>query len=483
VDQWRRERVHQGRAEDAVFDLAVVGGSVSEVFASQGFTRLRELLEADARFAGRELRLSCWGRGGFKAPQTGNQIAWLIDNGTTPDAVVLIDGFNEVAIGMQNAVLGVDPLLPSAMHWAALVQGGGFDRAVVDLFIGARVEQRAVERLSDTALGGGLFRSALLQYLFARRMQAHLGGMRARFDEISRALTERVEGEVLSGSRLDLAPLSAMQGIVRAWAENSRTLAGLCRERGIAYLHLLQPTLHDPGAKPMSEEEERDCGIGPAWGRGVLEGYPLLRATGAELAARGVPFCDTSRIFADVRETLYFDSCHFGPEGNALFAESIASALLERLPAELEEPSTLDHLFGGDGLPLTRWTTAGEPRRRRVQGVSVYLCVPDAELAFALPDDVRHVSARYGMLRKTHALSDGVRFVALLEDGDTTTTLLERSLDPGHVPADRGLQDFSAELPAHLPGGTGRTLVLRTENEPGKSDKADGAFWSTVDAR
>jgi hypothetical protein len=225
----------------------------------------------------------------------------------------------------------------------------------------------------------------------------------------------------------------------------------------------------------MSADEVRECTIGPDWKRGVLEGYPLLRGAGAELAARGVPFLDASRTFADVRETLYFDACHFGPEGNRILAEAIAEAFLARLPAELAEPSTLDGLFGEEPA-LARWSSTGPTRRRRVDGVSVYLCLPEGELAFAVPDGAAQASAQFGILPATHAATDGVRFVVELEHEGGSTILFERTLDPRAVEQDRGFQTFQEALPE----GSGRTIVLRTQNEPGKHAIGDGAFWSGV---
>jgi hypothetical protein len=472
--QWREERQRLRRGQERTYDIVVVGGSVSEVFAAQGFARLRKLLTADPRLSSRDVRLSCWGRGGYKAPQTAFSVAWLIANGSVPDAVILIDGFNEVAIGVQNSVLGVHPLFPSAVHWASLVQGGAFDREIVDLFVTARGSQRAAEDLGDLALERGLTHSALLQRLVARRMRLHLARMRNAFEQSANAMRERVAGEVLSGPALDPAePL--MDAVVRAWTENSRTLDGLCRGRGIMYLNVLQPTLHDEGAKPMSPEELRDCAIGPAWGRGVAEGYPALRAAGARLVAQGVPFADTSRVFADTHETLYYDSCHFGPEGNRLFAEAIAAAFLERLPAELD--ASAQGGVPGAELEPVRWSSSGATRRRRIEGERVYLCLPDGELAFAVPEGAREASGRFGMADETRAASDGVTFSVELESADGgSRRLLERVLDPRAREQDRSFQSFQVALDE----GVGRTLVLRTRNEPGHDETGDVAFWSGI---
>jgi hypothetical protein len=106
----------------------------------------------------------------------------------------------------------------------------------------------------------------------------------------------------------------------------------LCAARGIAYVHVLQPTLHDTGSKPLTPEELAGGAAPESWTWAVGEGYPLLRSTGAELSAAGVRFVDASGVFAGVQTAIYHDSCHFRLEGNVLLCELVAPAILAALP-------------------------------------------------------------------------------------------------------------------------------------------------------
>ena len=96
---------------------------------------------------------------------------------------------------------------------------------------------------------------------------------------------------------------------------------------------MLQPTLHDPGSKPLTEEEKEFDAIEGVWKQAVLRGYPLLRERGAALAEHGIDFYDASFVFRDVEETLYFDRCHFEPPGMILLVDSITERLLAGLAA------------------------------------------------------------------------------------------------------------------------------------------------------
>ncbi|HVS18027.1 MAG TPA: hypothetical protein VMT18_05460 [Planctomycetota bacterium] len=95
---------------------------------------------------------------------------------------------------------------------------------------------------------------------------------------------------------------------------------------------MLQPTLHDEGSKPLTEEERSSGTLVEPMRLAVRDGYPLLRERGARLAADGERFVDASLIFADFAPTLYYDACHFRSPGTEMLARTAAQALLAALP-------------------------------------------------------------------------------------------------------------------------------------------------------
>jgi hypothetical protein len=107
----------------------------------------------------------------------------------------------------------------------------------------------------------------------------------------------------------------------------------LAAARGIAYAHFLQPNQYVPGSKPLSGEERR-TGFREdhPYRAVVVEGWPHMRAAGAELRAAGVAFHDLTGLFTERRETLYVDDCcHLNPRGNELLGEAIGRALAAQL--------------------------------------------------------------------------------------------------------------------------------------------------------
>jgi len=188
-------------------------------------------------------------------------------------------------------------------------------------------------RLVDVCLRHGLHRSSLLGTLAIRKLNA-LGRRRNEQQEIVARVRspepgreQREEsGPVYAGSQDDALELG-----VRIWGECSKALHQLCEPRSIAYLHVLQPALHDEGSKPMSAGEIAIEDPNPEWTRAAREGYPLLRAAGRKLSEAGVHFVDATRVFDGIEETLYQDPCHFSKRGNEILRHLVVAELLHEM--------------------------------------------------------------------------------------------------------------------------------------------------------
>lgn len=335
VERLDAELIEQADLADRKdYVITLLGGSVSQIFSEVGAPRLVERLRTDPRFSGRRLRVCSFGRSGFKEPQQACFFAYALALGFHTDAVINLDGFNEVAIGNQNAAQGGHPAFPSIPHWGFLAAGGLDVPEVLELVSRTRECQREIESWSRRALDWGLERSAVLGPF----VLAHLSSLRNErtqlFQRYWKTLRDPAVQRVISGPHCPADLEDPIATSVRNWVESSRTIDALCRARSIPYLHVLQPTLHDPGAKPATEEELREGKTMREWMDGVQRGYPLLRAEGEELAAGGESFFDASRIFADIQETLYYDVCHFNERGNLLLADAMAAAFLAALPSE-----------------------------------------------------------------------------------------------------------------------------------------------------
>lgn len=312
------------------FEILLVGGSVADVFGALGAQHLEQRLAADPRFAGARIYTYKYARGGFKHPQIVNMVQYLLSLGFSPECVISIDGFNDVALANENASWNSNPVLPSSPHWGVLAANGVADRCAIELAAEAVEALKDVEALARRSVNWHLYESAALSTLAMRRAKGHQEHARAASKAYSDRLGELGGTFVLAGPPFGGLGRPAIELGVKAWVEGTRSLRALCEARDIRYFHVLQPTLHDPGAKPMTDEERSKGLIGETWLTGVQIGYPLMRSAGAELARGGEAFIDATKLFEHDTRTLYYDNCHFGAEGNRILADFVADEILKR---------------------------------------------------------------------------------------------------------------------------------------------------------
>lgn len=318
---------------DKSYEVLVIGGSVSSLTARFGAKAMQQVLEADPRLEGREVVVLNHGRGSFKQPQMTLKAAYLLGLGMRPDAIVLIDGFNEVALGYDNATLGAHPVFPHWQKYGPMIEQLGLDAERV------RVAARAVEARdriaaeTERSLEYGLHHSAILGSLVHRRVRSAKQAWIGFQDALVRPPTGTDRERFERGGAFPEEADAVMDLIARSWVESSVQLAALCDLYGVTFLHVLQPTLHDEGAKVATPEELQSGTAKESWIEGVRSGYPRLRLASSVLRERGVPFLDATDTFAEVEETVYYDACHFRGKGMELFAKRVARSLLEQLPA------------------------------------------------------------------------------------------------------------------------------------------------------
>lgn len=323
-------------ADSEVYRVWIVGGSVAGGFGGMGAKHLKQLLEASPELEGRIVRFSRYARGGYKQPQQLIRVMHLLVSGIRADAVLNIDGFNEVAIGNQNADFEVNPTYPSFAHWMPLVNTAQAGDEILGLFVDARRKNDELVAEIDDAIEHGALWSAIIGKLRRSRVSSlHRDYDRLRGEYLA-MLGEATPEASLAGPAFEGTPQQAVVEAAKTWIESSRQLKLLCDAYDMEYIHVLQPTLHDAGSKPMSKKEVEKCGIANTWLAGVEFGYPLLRTGGKRLSAEGIRFLDASMIFAAIEDTLYYDSCHFNKRGHELLAEDIAPVFLGAVRARAQ---------------------------------------------------------------------------------------------------------------------------------------------------
>ncbi len=320
------------RTPDDSYEIWVVGGSVASVFAAPkvpavGF--LERGLRAQPALAERGARILDFGVGAYKQPQQVTLIAHLLTLLDPPDLVLNLDGFNEVALAFQNVEAGTHPTYPSISSWTPLAKNSMNSPVALRALVAMRSAQERIARIDRLCKRWYLEQLAITGLFVSARLQSAEAEFHTAQAEYTRLVAENTD-KFLRGPAAPPVEQEADRA-VQIWEDSSRALHGLLAALGVDYLHVLQPTLHDPGAKPISEQEQRTGKAIKAWIRGVQEGYPRMRAAGKRLQRDGIAFFDASRVFAECEQTLYQDSCHFGAEGNLILARALLPELIRRL--------------------------------------------------------------------------------------------------------------------------------------------------------
>lgn len=325
------DRHLKAQAEGDDFTILILGGSVAANFSFLGRERLLQELAKDARLAGREIRVLNYARAAHKAPQQLTHAAYLFSLGLAPDVVLCLDGFNELAVAARNAKQGTHPALPSVGQWLPLLTDSAGDSAQLERLAAVLLQRNRALAEIDAWLASATRHSAMI----GRRGLVRIDRARVAY---AKAVEEVVASEGASardeirGPSFAGGPSEVLEECARIWSETSISLNALCEARGITYLHVLQPTLHDADSKPLTEEERRTGKAPEVWERAARDGYPLLRAAGMGLRERGIAFHDGSRAFATLEDTVYYDACHFRKPGHEVLALDVARALAESLP-------------------------------------------------------------------------------------------------------------------------------------------------------
>jgi hypothetical protein len=329
------------------FVIGIFGASVAMGVSKYGAPILREEIERHFPDLQGRVDVVNFATGGYKQPQQLLLLQQAILLAVPLDAVLNLDGFNEMAIGQADVAAGRHPLLPIRSRWpglALLSSGAGGEAGLrwAGKALAAR-ERAAAWRQSFEDLPT-LRQSALLATLVgAQALRAEATAVAA--EEAVAAGAEAESADLFFS--LDDPCLRNGDGalcrdlIARIWQDASIQMDAASRRADILYLHFLQPNQYVEGGKPLSDEERR-LAFRPElpWSVGARLGYPLLSERGEALRGQ-LAFHDLSRLFRDVHDTLYRDSCcHFKPEGYRLIGKAMAQELVASLSEKRRRQAT-----------------------------------------------------------------------------------------------------------------------------------------------
>ena len=325
----------QKRSDDKVI-IGIVGGSVAQEFSLTATEPFAAGLCSSPEYSGKELVFVRAAIGGYKQPQQLLVVTYLLTLGAEFDAIVNIDGFNEVALPWnENVPHHVHTAFPRDWHTRVteandlpLLRRIGrvtylrslraeLTRSVQDSWVGYSPTMQVAWAAGDEFLTGAIMRDLHQIDTNADRSFRARGPSQAFADE-----------------------LELEQALTEYWMKCSWQLHQLCQSKGIKYYHFLQPNQYLPGTHVMPREEQKVAYSIYSSGKVPVERcYPLLIQKGAELKRRGVRFHDLTRIFEDESAPVYSDKlCHLNALGNTILAREMAAAICEGAQAGDDRP-------------------------------------------------------------------------------------------------------------------------------------------------
>jgi len=318
--------------------IALLGGSVAALLGARGGTALERGLADSGAFGGRKIELVNLAMAGFKQPQTALALAYLVSLGGEFDAVINVDGFNDVALpGPDNVEQGIAAIYPR--EWA------NFAPAVLSprrqLLIGRIAETGEWRRRWARRVDTVPLRYSVAVLTLWHAADARGAAQAAEFRAALRDAAAQDRGYQVRGPAHGYASEQEMAtDLVDIWQRGSGLVQAIARAQGMIYVHFLQPNQYDAGAKPM-DDAERAVAIRPGhpYSRGVELGYPRLSAAGQALAGAGVDFVDLRTMFAAEHRAVYEDDCcHLNALGTQLLAERVAAELARAARARRAVP-------------------------------------------------------------------------------------------------------------------------------------------------
>lgn len=314
------------KKQPGTINILLTGGSVAEHFGYMGQSFFMDELKSDPRFAEQDIVLWRACSGGYKQPQQLIIVNTLLAMGAEFDAVVNLDGFNDVVLPVaENWPSSINPWYPR--RWDMLMAGVLNQDVLNQLGERGYLIQQRLDWL-------GWFDQAPLNWSPALNLIWH------RFDrKLSQRIAEltyQIESnelkEVQTSAKGPKAPFEKREEglslMARFWRDSSLQMHEVCEMHGVRYFHLLQPNQYVDGSKPFSAEEREKFINNFVFAEPATLAYPMLIAKGQEIEAAGVRYFDLTQLFADVEETIYIDDCcHYNMLGQELLAREIARIL------------------------------------------------------------------------------------------------------------------------------------------------------------
>jgi hypothetical protein len=316
------------------FVVGVLGGSLAAQFCIVGADALREGLENLPITRGKRVVINSLAQGGYKQPQQLLVFSYFLSLGLHVDLLITIDGVNEMAFFQLHATENkIDPSFP--WNWLTLTAGDERDKEIMQSRLSVIRQRENRDRIASLLLRSGMYRSVLARSLGNRlerastrreEMAEHRLEERLRILSQADPAYDRTGPVYWDGDDLGEALLES----ARLWRVASIALSDLARERGIPYVHGLQPNQYFFRESPPPERpNSRVYSTESRFYEALTRGYSCFASQSGILRENNVPFVDYNEYFFDrAPETIYEDDfAHLNAQGNQILVDAVVESV------------------------------------------------------------------------------------------------------------------------------------------------------------
>jgi len=322
--------------KEADFIVVVFGGSVAAnvVLTPYGGLPLGSALEKLPALKDKRVAVINMAQGSGKEPQQLIELAFLLAWGQSIDLAITIDGFNELALGLESYRNGLDPVLPAGVIMGGLLQevlpASSGSVEYYEIAYNVSAAKRDAER-HELAAQRARWGTAFL----VDRAWLTLDSLRVRkyLQRYNEAVAVSAAGDLPARMKMlgldmpvDLGKPDKVRELYDLWIRSARQMRLLAEANHIGYLHIVQPNQYY-SKKVFTDREKRIALSLPpdhAYRVALAEGYRMLEA---QMQTRAQPgMISAISLFDAVREDVYNDNCcHFNARGETMFAEFLAA--------------------------------------------------------------------------------------------------------------------------------------------------------------
>jgi len=313
--------------------VGIFGGSVAGALGiiARNDDYLRSKFEKIPAFADKEIVFLSFATGGYRQPQQVMILTYYLLLGQKFDAIVNVDGFNELVTAFHNNRDEIDISMPATdifyntgRHIERVNMRGGDGKGVVLAYHTWKYIDTG--RKAEHCVLASCFILYKIQQIYHQIRRDSVEGVQRKswrdYTHFYLPKKHKQEENRLSSENLD----DLMEKEATLWEASTRAMALLAKDAGALYVHIVQPTLLyvvGKHIKPKNPQNPYGYLMKP------LEiGYPKLIKRIPALRADGIGIIDSTAMFDHVDEAVYADDCcHYNMKGMYMLEDVVAEQL------------------------------------------------------------------------------------------------------------------------------------------------------------